>query len=476
MTTAADSMDTVFSPKRKSRRGGNIVVLFAFFLVVLVAMIAFAVDIGYVVLGRTQMQCAVDAGALAGAGALLDGSAVAEQTAYDYTQKNIVYSQKMEQQDIRVELGQWISSSRTFLAGADPPTAVRVFSQRTNLPLFFAPVMGTDSFNVEAAAIATYQPRDIVVVLDYSASMNDDSELRHINKPGLSQSAIEANLFQIYTELGSPSFGNMRWTPQYISSTDNRTILRTLGLDNVPYPYPSGSWYDYFNYVKGDSDVNNAGYRKKYGYLTLVNYWLERRPKANQTPDLWKTSQQPITAVKDAVTVFLAYLQTGSSDDQVGLSVYTADDGTAILEQGLTNNFARIETISRRRQAGHYDYYTNIGAGMQKAREELEENGRPGTLKMIVLMTDGKANRPSSTSAAKQFVLDEAQLAANDGYPVVTISLGADADQALMQQVADITGGIHFNIPGGQSVAEYEEDLKDVFKQIADHRPLKLVQ
>ena len=45
-----------------------------------------------------------------------------------------------------------------------------------------------------------------------------------------------------------------------------------------------------------------------------------------------------------------------------------------------------------------------------------------------------------------------------------------------MQEVADTTGGIRCNVPGGQSVDDYEEDLKDVFRQIADDRPLKLVQ
>jgi hypothetical protein len=42
--------------------------------------------------------------------------------------------------------------------------------------------------------------------------------------------------------------------------------------------------------------------------------------------------------------------------------------------------------------------------------------------------------------------------------------------------VADITGGRHFNIPGGQTATEYEEDLQEVFGQIARTRPLKLVQ
>ena len=45
-----------------------------------------------------------------------------------------------------------------------------------------------------------------------------------------------------------------------------------------------------------------------------------------------------------------------------------------------------------------------------------------------------------------------------------------------MQQVADITNGMHFNIPGGGSVASYEADLNDTFKEIAAYRPLRLVK
>jgi hypothetical protein len=34
----------------------------------------------------------------------------------------------------------------------------------------------------------------------------------------------------------------------------------------------------------------------------------------------------------------------------------------------------------------------------------------------------------------------------------------------------------HFNVPGGRPVEEYREDLIQVFREIADNRPLKLVQ
>ena len=58
---------------------------------------------------------------------------------------------------------------------------------------------------------------------------------------------------------------------------------------------------------------------------------------------------------------------------------------------------------------------------------------------------------------------------------IMTISLGANADTGLMQQIADITGGEHFNIPGGQTVAQYTQQLQDHFNIIAADRPLKLI-
>jgi hypothetical protein len=452
------------------------VVLAAILMAILLGMLAFSLDMGYIVMARTEIQRSVDSGALAAAGHLGEGIPVAEATAVQYVQDNLVTGDPVPGGEITVEFGQWDDVSRTFTLNSDTPGAVRVFSRQPNRPLFFGRIFGQNSFSVAADAVATYRPRDIVVVLDYSASMNDDSELKHINKLG--RTAIEANLLQIYNELGSPTFGSLQWTPVYHASDDVNTVMRAFGLDTVAYPYPRGGWADYINYVRTNGTINSAGYRKRYGYLTLVNYWLDRQPQYDETPDLWKTSEQPITAVKDGFSVFLGYMQLVDTNDRVGLSVYTAADGTGKLESELTDDFLLVENISRQRQAGHYHNYTNISAGMQKARVELEDNGRAGALRMMVLMTDGKANWHNNSynpTAARNNVRTEAQRAAAKGFPIVSISLGADADAGLMQEVADITGGIHFNIPGGSSVADYEEDLEEVFRQIADDRPLRLV-
>lgn len=460
------------SPRRNRR--GAIVVLFAVIIVAMLALLALSIDVGFLADARTESQRAADAGALAGAGALTVDVATAEPVAVEFVRQNPICSRVLDAGDIDVEIGQWDRTSRLFAAGGDSPSAVRVTTHYTNAPAFFSRIFGSRRVDIHAQSVAVFRPRDIVVVLDYSSSMNDDSQLGQIGKLG--RNAVETNLFDIYSELGAPTYGTMTFRPVTVGSTSISTVKKTLGLDKVPYPYPVGSWDEFINYVQTSPQVRSAGYKNQYGCLTLIQYWLDRRPMAHETPDLWKTSEQPITAVKDSLTVFMSYLRTVKANDRVGLAVYTSQDGTAVLESGLTHNYDLVESISRHRQAGHYEHFTNIGAGLNKARLELEKNGRTGALKMVVLMTDGLANRPTNPTIARNLVLSETQKCQEDGFPVVTISLGADADTGLLQEVADATGGVHFNIPGGQPVKDYTEDLKAAFRKIADNRPLMLVQ
>ena len=468
-------MRTSAASCRKARRRGAVLVLITIMIVAVVGFVALGVDVGYVAAVRTELKRSTDAGALAGAGALVEGHQVAISRVHEFLRRNPVGGREIQADDVQIELGHWNINNRSFLPSDELPSAIRVRVKHENQPLFFARVLGQDHFDLYDESIAMYQPRDIMLVLDCSASMNDDSELRSIPKMG--QTHVLNNLEQIYEELGSPKYGKMKWDQTLSSSWTNSKIRTELGLDKVPYPFPSGSWDDYISYVKGSSGSQlPTSYRHHYGYLTFMNYLLERQPGANQTPGLWQTSQQPITAVKNAVTVFLSYLQEVDTDDRLGLSIYTASDGTAVLEQSLTRNFSVIETKSRQRQAGHYDQYTNIGDGMKVARQEIVNHARPGAFRMIVLMTDGIANRPSNESYARSYALQEANKAASARIPIVTVSFGAEADKNLMQQIADITGGIHFNVPGGSNVAQYEEELKEVFRKIADDRPLKLVK
>lgn len=463
-------------------RRGAILVWVALAMILLLGFTALAVDVGHVYVVKADLQAAADAAALAGAEGLTVGDNEARARAIAYAAKNTANGSNVTLQASDVELGLWNPNNRTFSpvnsSSSVKPDAVRVTPKLTQgrgnpVSLFFARVFGQETADIGASATAFYRSRDIMLVLDYSGSMNDDSELHSIDTLG--QAAVEANIAQIYAELGSPVYGNMQFDPVFQFGNE-QTVVEALGLDTVPYPYPRGSWLDYADYVIHDSVISQAGYQRHYGYLTLINYWLHRQPGSTQTPGLWATSQQPLTAVKDAVDLFFAYLNQVETDDHVGLSAYTYEDGTAIVEEGLTGNFARVAQTARQRQAAHYASLTNIGAGIEKALIELEDNARVGAFKMIVLLTDGKANLPGNEQTGRNFARQQAQAAQNAGIPILTISLGANADTSLMGQIATITGGVHFNVPGGQSINAVEDDLNDIFRQIADHRPLKLVE
>lgn len=464
------------SPSRD--RSGVIIVLTAVLLMFLLGMIAFAVDLGFIANTRTELQMAADSAAYAGAGALVNGSAAAVTEAQNFYTLNKAGGGALTADTSSVEVGNWNETTRVFTpGGSGQPNAVRVTSNITNKPLFFGNVFNKSSFDMNAQAVATYLPRDIVVVLDFSRSMCFDSTFDNLGL--LSQATIEANMLQIWQDLGSPKYGSLTFTPVAYgsSSTKNSSVKSKFGLNTAVYPYPSGSWDGYIDFVQTNSTVNAAGYRNKYGGLTLVQYWQTYCSRATQTPGFYVTSQQPVTSVKDAVDVFLSYLTAHSTDDRVGLVIYTSSDNTSILEQSLTKTYSSVSSIVRARQAGHYVGGTNISAGMTKGRMELINNARTGAKKLMILMTDGEANMPTgSPTLDKNLCLTEANLAAAAKIPIVTITVGADADSALMQQIADITGGAYFQVPGGQTVAAVKAQLEAVFAQVAADRPLKLVQ
>jgi len=479
----------------------------ALFMIAVLGMLAFAIDLGYIMKVQADLDRSVDAAVLAGAGDLIRGQEYAQDRMLEYLARNpigpqvVVDSKNLPQLKqefsglmgkmgddgkplMKMGVGKWNLATGQLVpvTGTQRPSAVSLSLTHANHPYFFGRIFGQDTFAVSSSAAATYQPRDIVLVLDYSGSMNDDSELGSIS--ALGRATVEGNLKEIYQDLGSPVYGKMAWTPVSISSTTASTIKTTLGLTNVAYPVPGGSWNDYFNYVQTSSVIKNAGYQKKYGYLTLINYWLELYPSAADNPNLWKTREQPIGALKDSVSVFLEYMTNSQTDDRLGLAIYDAADGNAKLEKQLTTDFASVDAISKQRQASHYHDYTNIGAGLWKALAELQEtpkggHARPNSFRLVVLMTDGKCNWTNGAyneAGARNDLIKAANACAAQGIPVVTISLGSKADPAIMQQVADLTNGRAFVIPGGKTASQYHAELTEVFKSIADSRPLKLVQ
>lgn len=570
--------------RQQDSRHGNIILLSAFVITMVLGFAAFSIDIGYLAVTKGQLQAAVDAATLAAA---MELNPNIDQTVVEANVKNAAsevaglnpvgnHSGLLLDPTVDIELGRrdWdaVNSSFVFSFGATavPYNIVRVtgrlddvfnpatgLKENRKLPLFFAPAIDDDNVIMKVGSVATYQPRDMVLVLDYSGSMNDDTEFKRCNELG--HTTVNSAIDTMWTELGEPSYGDMPYAPTYltvegvpedaanniphitveyrrnsveVTSTmdlekvvlkdsngyylefddlsgttgvfqdntkirrvwvesggniaisgddagerfefDDNDIVGYLGLDAVTYPHPSGSWTSFVDYVNDSGNVNEATYRAKYSTKCLINYWNESRPRYSQTPGLSVCTTQPLTAAKNASDVLCDYITAVEADDKVGLSIYThTNSNGAYLESGLTHDVASIKPLYRNRQAAHYDNMTNIGGGLKVARLELENNGRQDAYRVIVLMTDGVANRPSGS--AESWAIQQANLCKTSKIKIMAIALGLGADEDLMEELATITGGKHFVVPGGGTIAEYEAQLMQVFQDIAADRPLKLL-
>jgi hypothetical protein len=164
----------------RSRRG-NVLVLAAFLMVVMVAFVALGIDIGTISVARTELQRAADSAAMASAWEMLDEnrlrgaeylSAVqvrARVTAADYAQRNRVWGtapavdlNEANQEAGDVLIGRFSDGALSTGGSSATHNAVRVRVLRNQtrnqeVPFFFARAFGVKSQATSAEAIAMFR-------------------------------------------------------------------------------------------------------------------------------------------------------------------------------------------------------------------------------------------------------------------------------------------------------------------------------
>ncbi|MBI4716315.1 MAG: VWA domain-containing protein [Planctomycetes bacterium] len=277
------------------------------------------------------------------------------------------------------------------------------------------------------------------------------------------------------------------WSRRGASAGNNNNAVESTELEWAQPIFqnsPAASatiWLDYIdNYVRRNNNGMtgaNAAFQYRYGIKTFVNYVLERRNSNAATPELADVPCQPFQAVKDSVNFLTDLMTTLQTNDQLSLEVYAQ---SARHEVDLTTDFALVSSRLNDMQAGHYDGWTNMGGGLVRAIEELSSPRARGVArKVIILLTDGKANvtetgRTNDYAGGGAYAIAEAQKAAAMGWKIFTVSVGADADQALMQQIADIGHGEHLHAEG--TIDQYSADLARIFARIGTRRSVELIQ
>jgi Flp pilus assembly protein TadG len=149
---------------RSQKRLGAIAILAAVCMVIVVAFLAITIDFGHINVAESEMQNAVDAGALSGARALALSRNDAILQAKAWAGRNSASNQSVDVRDADVEIGVWDKATAKFTAlpansdtspNAVKVTALRSPSRGNALPLFLGHVLGKSNAEVRVSAVAS---------------------------------------------------------------------------------------------------------------------------------------------------------------------------------------------------------------------------------------------------------------------------------------------------------------------------------
>lgn len=164
-------------------RTGGMMVLIAICMPLFLIMAAYAIDVAYMQLTRTELRAATDAAARAGAKvlSLTQDDTAAKAAARDAALRNKVAGLGLVVRDEQIQLGLGAKSTEnarfTFTPGGSSLNAVRVTGLRTKssaagpVGLLLGRVMGVTQFQPVSVATSTQLDRDICLVVDRSGSM-----------------------------------------------------------------------------------------------------------------------------------------------------------------------------------------------------------------------------------------------------------------------------------------------------------------
>ena len=162
-----------------------------------------------------------------------------------------------------------------------------------------------------------------------------------------------------------------------------------------------------------------------------------------------------------AVDAFNTELANSPDIERLALSTYNQASATnVILTTDYTQVRSALDAISLNFIAGG----TNVGGGMLEGLAALNDPSfsRPFASKVMIVMTDGNHNTGT-------WPVDAAYVAVSNGVTIYTVTFSDEANQALMQTVADIGGGEQYH-------ATDAAQLTEAFRQIARRLPTILTK
>lgn len=183
--------------------------------------------------------------------------------------------------------------------------------------------------------------------------------------------------------------------------------------------------------------------------------------KSGSMNDQAGSSGTKLSGAKTAANSFVDILAQNTTNT-VGLSTF---DNSGYLNSSLTTNYATVKSQVNAIVAGSG---TCVECGIVKANEDIATKKRSGIKNVVVLLTDGRANRivGNASNVSEEIAEARALTAATNGHNAngtiyFTIGLGTDVDSAFLTKLAEDTGGQYYFSPT-------TDQLNGVYKQISE--------
>jgi carboxypeptidase T len=178
-----------------------------------------------------------------------------------------------------------------------------------------------------------------------------------------------------------------------------------------------------------------------------------------QCPDFNPTGEDRMGPTKKSAKIFIDLLEAG---DQIGLVTFWGDAEVAYPLSIVDNDQIvqnQIKNIIDDIVIDNDHLLTSIGDGIDSSLDELG-NTSVSMPQAIVLIGDGVENAPLSWQDVKTKAI-------NTGIPIYTIGVGQQADQALLNDIANQTGGNYFFTPTPSELIDVYSSIQGSITQRA---------
>lgn len=164
---------------------------------------------------------------------------------------------------------------------------------------------------------------------------------------------------------------------------------------------------------------------------------------------------------ESGVLDMLSRMELTPAEEHVGLCTF---GNLGSINASLTFNYSEVRSALTSCEFPYLGGLSNVSDGLEQAGEILSDKqyARPWACRIVLLISDGKRTTGSDP-------VNAASLLADQYIQVYTISIADEADQILMQQIAEAGNGEHLH-------ATNASQFGDLFSQLSRRIPILITK